>query len=64
MIWCLVLFSVNGSSLSLVSTASSIYSSQEDKQAHEVRKLRRELLEAQEKVQTLTNQLSTNVSGP
>ncbi|XP_035704114.1 protein sickie isoform X4 [Folsomia candida] len=49
----------NASSLSLVST-SSMYSSQEDKQAHEVRKLRRDLVEAQEKVQTLTNQLSTN----
>lgn len=55
-------FSVNASSLSLVSTASSLYSSQEDKHAHEVRKLKRELSEAQEKVQTLTNQLTTNVS--
>ncbi|CAG7818360.1 unnamed protein product [Allacma fusca] len=52
---------INGSSLSLVSTASSIYSSQEERQANEIRKLKRELGEAQEKVQTLTNQLSTNV---
>ncbi|CAL8120133.1 unnamed protein product [Orchesella dallaii] len=51
---------INASSLSLVSTASSLYSSQEDKHAHEVRKMRRELQEAQEKVQTLTNQLTTN----
>ncbi|XP_018575253.1 neuron navigator 3 isoform X2 [Anoplophora glabripennis] len=51
---------VHGSSISLVSTASSLYSSAEEKQAHEIRKLRRELCEAQEKVHTLTSQLSTN----
>ncbi|XP_022909425.1 protein sickie isoform X3 [Onthophagus taurus] len=51
---------VHGSSISLVSTASSLYSSAEEKHAHEIRKLRRELMEAQEKVQTLTSQLSTN----
>lgn len=53
---------MHGSSISLVSTASSLYSSAEEKQAHEIRKLRRELMEAQEKVHTLTSQLSTNVS--
>ncbi len=52
----------HGSSLSLVSTASSLYSSQEEKQASEIRKLRRELAEAHEKVNTLSGQLSTNVS--
>ncbi|KAH1012509.1 hypothetical protein HUJ05_011655 [Dendroctonus ponderosae] len=52
---------LHGSSISLVSTASSLYSSAEEKQAHEIRKLRRELGEAQEKVHTLTSQLSTNV---
>ncbi|KAJ8985737.1 hypothetical protein NQ317_014390 [Molorchus minor] len=51
---------VHGSSISLVSTASSLYSSAEEKQGHEIRKLRRELIEAQEKVHTLTSQLSTN----
>lgn len=51
----------HGSSLSLVSTASSLYSSQEEKQASEIRKLRRELGEAHEKVNTLSGQLSTNV---
>ncbi|XP_046669946.1 protein sickie isoform X3 [Homalodisca vitripennis] len=51
---------VHGSAVSLVSTASSLYSTPEEKQAHEMRKLRRELGEAQEKVHTLTNQLSTN----
>lgn len=56
------LFSVHGSSISLVSTASSLYSTAEEKQAHEIRKLRRELLDSQEKVYTLTSQLSTNVS--
>nr|KAF7435986.1 hypothetical protein H0235_004177 [Vespula pensylvanica] len=53
---------IHGSSVSLVSTASSLYSSAEEKQAHELRKLRRELLDAQEKVHSLTSQLSTNVT--
>lgn len=44
-----------------MSTASSLYSTPEEKQSHEIRKLRRELQDAQEKVHTLTNQLSTNV---
>lgn len=57
-----IFVSVHGSSVSLVSTASSLYSSAEEKQAHELRKLRRELLDAQEKVHSLTSQLSTNVS--
>ncbi|XP_069694202.1 protein sickie isoform X2 [Periplaneta americana] len=51
---------IHGSSVSLVSTASSLYSTPEEKQSHEIRKLRRELQDAQEKVHTLTNQLSTN----
>lgn len=55
-------FSVHGSAVSLVSTTSSLYSTPEEKQAHEVRKLRKELQDAQEKVHTLTSQLSTNVS--
>ncbi|XP_071526574.1 uncharacterized protein [Panulirus ornatus] len=50
----------HGSSLSLVSSSSSLYSSQEEKQAAEIRKLRKDLAEAQEKVGTLTNQLTTN----
>ncbi|XP_076054657.1 uncharacterized protein LOC143033284 isoform X3 [Oratosquilla oratoria] len=50
----------HGSSLSLVSSSSSLYSSQEEKHAAEVRKLRKDLTDAQEKVLTLTNQLSTN----
>nr|XP_053644541.1 protein sickie-like isoform X2 [Cherax quadricarinatus] len=52
----------HGSSLSLVSSSSSLYSSQEEKQAAEIRKLRKDLAEAQEKVGTLTNQLTTNSS--
>ncbi|XP_064118223.1 neuron navigator 3-like isoform X3 [Macrobrachium nipponense] len=52
----------HGSSLSLVSSSSSLYSSQEEKQAAEIRKLRKELAEAQDKVGTLTNQLTTNNS--
>lgn len=47
-----------------MSTASSLYSTPEEKQSHEIRKLRRELQDAQEKVHTLTNQLSTNVCLP
>ena len=52
----------NGSSLSLVSTASSLYSSQEEKQAPGIHKFRIDLAEAHEKVNTLFGQLSTNVS--
>jgi len=52
----------HGSSLSLVSSSSSVYSSAEEKASAEIRKLRRELEQAQEKVLTLTSQLSTNVS--
>ncbi|GFO49079.1 neuron navigator 2 [Plakobranchus ocellatus] len=53
---------IHGSNLSLVSSTSSVYSSAEEKQAHEIRKLKRDLMLAQEKVQTLTCQLSNNVS--
>ncbi|XP_052708110.1 neuron navigator 2-like isoform X6 [Crassostrea angulata] len=52
--------SIHGSNLSLASCSSSVYSSAEDKHQHEIRKLRRELESAQEKVVTLTTQLSTN----
>ncbi|XP_064600555.1 neuron navigator 3-like isoform X2 [Liolophura sinensis] len=55
--------SLHGSNLSLVSNSSSVYSSAEEKQAHEIRKLRRELEHAQEKVITLTTQLSANRIG-
>ncbi|KFM63972.1 Neuron navigator 2, partial [Stegodyphus mimosarum] len=51
---------IHGSALSLVSTSSSIYSTAEEKQAHEIRKLKRELDQAHEKVATLTSQLTTN----
>ncbi|CAH1400895.1 unnamed protein product [Nezara viridula] len=44
---------VHGSAVSLVSTASSLYSTPEEKQAHEVRKLRKELSDAQEKFKLL-----------
>ncbi|XP_064478285.1 neuron navigator 3-like isoform X4 [Ornithodoros turicata] len=50
----------HGSSASLVSTTSSLYSTTEEKQAHEIRKLRKELEQAHEKVATLTSQLTTN----
>ncbi|KAJ2946495.1 hypothetical protein O0L34_g12544 [Tuta absoluta] len=55
---------VHGSTASLVSTASSLVAGagSEERQAHEVRKLRRELTDAKEKVHTLTTQLTTNVS--
>lgn len=49
--------------MSLVSTASSsLYSTPEDKQAQEMRRLRRDLSEAQQKVHSLSSQISTNVS--
>lgn len=54
---------VHGSAMSLVSTASSsLYSTPEDKQTQEMRRLRKDLNEAQQKVHTLTSQISTNVS--
>ncbi|GFQ74992.1 protein sickie [Trichonephila clavata] len=52
---------MHGSALSLVSTSSSMYSTAEEKQAHEIRKLKRELDQAHEKVATLTSQLTTNL---
>ncbi|XP_016409886.1 neuron navigator 2-like [Sinocyclocheilus rhinocerous] len=51
---------VHGSSLSLVSSASSVYSTTEEKSQSEIRKLRRELDASQEKVSALTTQLSAN----
>ncbi|XP_076879249.1 neuron navigator 2 isoform X3 [Brachyhypopomus gauderio] len=50
----------HGSSLSLVSSTSSIYSTTEEKSQSEIRKLRRELDASQEKVSALTTQLSAN----
>uniref|UniRef100_A0A8D2NCV2 Neuron navigator 2 n=1 Tax=Zonotrichia albicollis TaxID=44394 RepID=A0A8D2NCV2_ZONAL len=52
--------SVHGSSLSLVSSTSSIYSTPEEKCQSEIRKLRRELDASQEKVSALTTQLTAN----
>nr|XP_033807397.1 neuron navigator 3 isoform X3 [Geotrypetes seraphini] len=52
---------VHGSSLSLVSSTSSLYSTAEEKaHSEQIVKLRRELLASQEKVATLTSQLSAN----
>jgi len=54
---------VHGSSLSLVSSTSSLYSTAEEKaHSEQIHKLRRELVASQEKVATLTSQLSANVS--
>ncbi|ELU14587.1 hypothetical protein CAPTEDRAFT_180541 [Capitella teleta] len=55
-----LLFAVHGSALSLVSSSSSVYSTADEKTNSEIRKLRRELENAQEKVHTLNSQLSTN----
>uniref|UniRef100_A0A5S6Q6L2 Calponin-homology (CH) domain-containing protein n=1 Tax=Trichuris muris TaxID=70415 RepID=A0A5S6Q6L2_TRIMR len=49
----------HGSSLSLSSTTSSLYSSAEDRYQTEIRKLHREVEVYKEKVQTLTTQQST-----
>ncbi|KAM9312936.1 neuron navigator 3 isoform 2-T2 [Gastrophryne carolinensis] len=52
---------VHGSSLSLVSSTSSLYSTAEEKtHSEQILKLRRELIASQEKVATLTSQLSAN----
>ncbi|CAL4062098.1 unnamed protein product, partial [Meganyctiphanes norvegica] len=50
----------HGSQLSLLSSESSLYSSHEDKHNSEIRKLRRELNDAESKIGTLTNQLTNN----
>nr|XP_014347334.1 PREDICTED: neuron navigator 3 isoform X4 [Latimeria chalumnae] len=52
---------VHGSSLSLVSSTSSVYSTADEKaHSEQIHKLRRELFASQEKVATLTSQLSAN----
>ncbi|XP_037395912.1 neuron navigator 3 isoform X3 [Pygocentrus nattereri] len=52
---------VHGSSLSLVSSTSSLYSATEEKaHSEQIRKLRRELDASQEKVAALTSQLAAN----
>ncbi|XP_061112794.1 neuron navigator 1-like isoform X4 [Conger conger] len=54
---------VHGSVLSLASSASSNYSSAEERmQGEQIRKLRRELESSQEKVANLTTQLSANAN--
>lgn len=55
-------FSVHGSAASLISGGSSLYGSSEDRQANEVRRLKRELVDAREQVLSLSSQLSSNVS--
>lgn len=56
--------SAHGSQISLMSGGSSMYGSctEEQRQANEVRRLKRELMEAREQVMNLSSQLSTNVS--
>ncbi|XP_055385781.1 protein sickie-like isoform X2 [Condylostylus longicornis] len=51
---------IHGSTASLLSGGSSLYGSVEERQANEVRRLKRELIEAREQVMSLSNQLSTN----
>ncbi|KAM8830446.1 LOW QUALITY PROTEIN: neuron navigator 1 [Synchiropus picturatus] len=54
---------VHGSVISLASNASSSYSSAEERlQGEQIRKLRRELESSQEKVSTLTTQLTANAN--
>ncbi|XP_029975296.1 neuron navigator 1 [Salarias fasciatus] len=54
---------VHGSVLSLASNASSTYSSAEERiQGEQIRKLRRELESSQEKVSSLTTQLTANAN--
>ncbi|XP_076370149.1 uncharacterized protein LOC143256613 [Tachypleus tridentatus] len=51
---------MHGSSLSVVSSSSNMFAATEDKQSQEIKKLKRELEQANEKVTTLTSQLTTN----
>ncbi|XP_034491008.1 protein sickie isoform X1 [Drosophila innubila] len=51
---------VHGSAASLLSGGSSLYGSAEERQAHEIRRLKRELQDAREQVLSLSSQLSTN----
>ncbi|XP_061390895.1 protein sickie [Musca vetustissima] len=51
---------VHGSAASLLSGGSSLYGTSEERQAHEIRRLKRELMEAREQVLSLSSQLSTN----
>ncbi|KAL5280209.1 NAV2 family protein [Megaselia abdita] len=51
---------VHGSAASLLSGGSSLYSSAEERQAGEIRRLKRELLDARDTVMSLSSQLSTN----
>ncbi|XP_022250712.1 protein sickie-like isoform X2 [Limulus polyphemus] len=51
---------MHGSSLSVVSSSSNMFTATEDKQSQEIKKLKRELEQANEKVTTLTSQLTTN----
>lgn len=53
---------VHGSAASLISGGSSMYGSSEERQAIEVRRLKRELGDARDQVHSLSSQLSTNVS--
>jgi hypothetical protein len=52
----------HGSQASLVSGGSSLYGSTEERQASEVRRLKRELMDARDQVCSLSGQLSANVS--
>uniref|UniRef100_A0A182J1L1 Uncharacterized protein n=1 Tax=Anopheles atroparvus TaxID=41427 RepID=A0A182J1L1_ANOAO len=51
---------VHGSQASLLSGGSSLYGSTEERQAGEVRRLKRELIDARDQVMSLSSQLSTN----
>lgn len=57
-----MIFLVHGSAASLLSGGSSLYGSVEERQANEVRRLKRELTDARDQVMSLSSQLSTNVS--
>ncbi|KRF98350.1 uncharacterized protein Dwil_GK14928 [Drosophila willistoni] len=54
---------VHGSAASLLSGGSSLYGSAEERQAHEIRRLKRELQDARDQVLSLSSQLSTNLRG-
>lgn len=56
------IISAHGSAASLLSGGSSLYNSAEERQANEIRHLKRQLNEAREQVMSLSSQVTNNVS--
>lgn len=61
-LWFLLNPPAHGSSASLLSGASALYANTEDRSSYEIRRLKKELIDAREQVLSLSSKLSTNVS--